>query len=112
MTYTNDAKMRLLKVDQRTLEKYIAVSQPIAREMAAGEKAQSGESVSLSVTGYAGPEDGPDGTPAGTIWFGWGLPNGAIKAEMKHFTGGSETVINQATLFTLTRLKELLQENS
>jgi PncC family amidohydrolase len=112
VTYTNDAKMRLLKVDQRTLEKYTAVSQATAREMAAGAKAQSGESVSLSVTGYAGPDDGPDGTPAGTIWFGWGLPNGTIKAEIKHFSGDSESVINQAALFTLTRLKELLQENN
>ena len=112
VTYTNDAKMRLLKVDQRTLEKYTAVSQATAREMAAGAKAQSGESVSLSVTGYAGPDDGPDGTPAGTIWFGWGFPNGTIKAEIKQYGGDSESVINQAALFTLTRLKELLQENN
>ncbi|GLR07693.1 competence protein ComA [Mixta theicola] len=110
VTYTNEAKMRLLKVDERTLEKFTAVSQPTAREMAAGAKAQSGEAVSLSVTGYAGPDDGPDGTPAGTIWFGWGLPDGTIKAEMKHFSGDSESVINQAALFALTRLMALLKE--
>lgn len=109
-TYTDKAKHRMLGVSEETLRLYTAVSEQTVKEMAAGARERSGEDVSLSVSGYAGPDGGEDGTPAGTVWFGWGLNDGSIVAEKKHFNGDPKTVVEQAAAFALERLVELLEE--
>lgn len=110
ITYTDSAKIRMLKVKQETIEQHTAVSEQTAREMASGACALSGEPVSLSVTGYAGPDGGEDGTPAGTIWFGWNLPDGKQVAEVRQFAGEPKSVMDQGAVFALNRLAELLQQ--
>ncbi len=57
VTYSNTAKMQELGVKQETLDKYTAVSQETALEMAAGLHKASGSDICVSVTGYAGPGD-------------------------------------------------------
>lgn len=112
ITYTDNAKIRLLNVKQETIERYTAVSEQTAREMAQGAATLSGEPVSLSITGYAGPDGGEDGTPAGTIWFGWTLPNGEQIAEVRQFAGEPKSVMEQGATFALNRLAELLQQDN
>ncbi|MCS3409090.1 CinA family protein [Serratia sp. AKBS12] len=109
ITYTNSAKMRLLRVKPTTLERHTAVSELVVCEMVQGALAASGEQVALAISGYAGPEGGPDGTPAGSVWFAWGGKAIGLSAEKRHFDGDSESVIHQAALFALTRLTQLLQ---
>lgn len=109
ITYTNEAKQRMLGVKEETLRLYTAVSEQTVHEMAAGARARSGEDVSLSVSGYAGPSGGEDGTPPGTVWFGWGMPGQETVAEKRHFNGDPKTVIDQAAVFALERLVELLK---
>ncbi|MEI2264572.1 CinA family protein [Erwinia sp. CGal63] len=108
VTYTDGAKHRLLHVSEKTLQVHTAVSEATAREMATGAKEVSGESASIAITGYAGPDGGEDGTPAGTVWFGWGLPDGKVVSLQRHFAGGPEEVVQQAALFSLRHLTELL----
>lgn len=60
VTYSNEIKHRILGVSNETLEKYGAVSEQTAREMAAGIRRVSGADIGISVTGIAGP--GSDGT--------------------------------------------------
>lgn len=112
ITYTDNAKIRVLKVKQETIERYTAVSEQTAREMANGASALSGEPVTVSITGYAGPDGGEDGTPAGTIWFGWNLPNGEQVAEVRQFEGEPKSVMEQGATFALRRLAALLQQAS
>lgn len=112
VTYTNSAKHRILHVNEKTLEVHTAVSEATAREMATGAKEVSGESASIAVTGYAGPDGGEDGTPAGTVWFGWGLPKGTVVSLQRHFEGNCEEVVKQAALFALQHLNELLKQQS
>ncbi|MCP1436920.1 PncC family amidohydrolase [Erwinia persicina] len=109
VTYTDSAKHRILHVSEKTLQEHTAVSEATAREMAAGAKEVSGEKASIAVTGYAGPDGGEDGTPAGTVWFGWGLPDGEVRALKQHFSGDCEEVVRKAALFALQHLTELLQ---
>ncbi|MEB5921613.1 2-oxo-tetronate isomerase [Franconibacter daqui] len=109
-TYTNKAKQNMLGVSEETLRLYTAVSEQTVKEMAQGARDRSGEDVSLSVSGYAGPDGGEDGTPAGTVWFGWALNDGRLVAEKRHFNGDPKTVIDQAAAFALERLIELLKE--
>ncbi|EOC1325271.1 CinA family protein [Cronobacter dublinensis] len=110
ITYTNEAKQRMLGVKEETLRLYTAVSEQTVHEMAAGARERSGEDISLSVSGYAGPSGGEDGTPPGTVWFGWGMPGLETVAEKRHFNGDPKTVIDQAAVFALERLVELLKE--
>lgn len=73
VTYTLDAKRRLLGVPQHLLDRHGAVSEPVARAMAEGALAASGAELAVSVTGIAGPGGGEVLQPVGTVWFGWAL---------------------------------------
>lgn len=70
VTYSNRVKQKLLGVKSETLERYTVVSSQTAAEMAEGVHARTGAELTIAVTGYAGPDDGEDGTPAGTVYIG------------------------------------------
>lgn len=110
ITFTDEAKSTLLGVKPETLARWTAVSEQTATEMAEGARNVSHEPVSLSVTGYAGPDGGEDGTPAGTVWFGWGLPGKAPLTIKRQFEGDSKAVLDQAVKFALAKLFVLLEE--
>ena len=109
VTYSESAKVRLLGVSERVLEQYTAVSEHTVREMAQGACDRSKEPVSLAISGYAGPDGGEDGTPAGTIWVGWKLANGDIYAECQQFDGEPKEVMEQGALFAINGLIKRLQ---
>lgn len=69
-TYSDSAKMNLLGVKKETLDKYGAVSEQTAREMAAGVLSLSGADIAVSVTGLAGPASDEGGKPVGTVCIG------------------------------------------
>lgn len=70
ITYSNEAKMNLLKVSKDTLEKYGAVSEQTAKEMAIGIKNLSNCNIGLSITGIAGPDGGTPIKPVGLVYVG------------------------------------------
>lgn len=67
-TYSNSAKVRFLGVREATLEKYGAVSEQTAREMAEGVKAAFGSSAGIGITGIAGPSSDDTNKPVGLIF--------------------------------------------
>jgi nicotinamide-nucleotide amidase len=69
VTYSNAAKSDLLGVQHNILERFGAVSEPVAREMAEGALARSTADVAISVTGLAGP-GGSEFKPEGRVCFG------------------------------------------
>ncbi len=69
-TYANEAKMKLLGVKTETLEKYGAVSEQTAKEMAQGVRELSGADIALSLTGIAGPGGGTEEKPVGLVYLG------------------------------------------
>ena len=84
VTYSNEMKNKILGVKTVTLEKYGAVSEQTAREMAAGIRRVTGADIGISVTGIAGP--GSDGTnkPVGLCFI-------ALDAEDKKMCEKIET---------------------
>ena len=61
----------------------------------------------VTFSGYAGPEGGEDGTPAGTVWFAWNF-RGQIETQRMRFTGDCEAVVAQAVRFAMAALGEKL----
>lgn len=74
VTYSNEAKMRHLGVKAESLERFGAVSEAVASEMALGALTNSGARSAVSVTGVAGPDGGSPDKPVGTVVFGWIVP--------------------------------------
>lgn len=69
VTYANEAKEALLSVSHETLERYGAVSEETAREMAEGIVRRSGSDLGIGITGIAGPEGGTREKPVGLIYI-------------------------------------------
>lgn len=70
VTYSNEAKTKMLNVKKETLEKFGAVSEQTAEEMALGIKNLSGSDFGLGITGIAGPTGGTEEKPVGLIYIG------------------------------------------
>ncbi len=68
VTYSNDAKIEMLGVNDTTLERVGAVSEEVAVEMAEGALARAGVSLAVSITGIAGP-GGSEFKPEGRVCF-------------------------------------------
>ncbi|NUH64144.1 CinA family protein [Sulfitobacter sp. S0837] len=83
VTYTNAAKVTMLDVRQETLAKFGAVSEQVAKEMAAGALAHSDAQIAVSITGIAGP-GGSEHKPEGRVCFGLATPSG-IETETVEF---------------------------
>ncbi|NIY46874.1 2-oxo-tetronate isomerase [Cedecea colo] len=112
VTFNDEAKKTVLNVSPETLDKYTAVSSQTVSEMSTGALRCASADVSLAVSGYAGPEGGEDGTPAGTVWFAWQLPEAKIYTRSAHFNGDCESVIVQATDYALAEMLSLLKQNN
>ena len=89
--YAYEAKVRLLGVRWGTLEKYGAVSQETALEMAHGVRLALAADVGLSITGIAGPGGGTPEKPVGTVWIGLSSTSG------RELSNATETKETQAT---------------
>ena len=69
VTYSNDAKLELLKISPDVLETFGAVSIAVAWSMAQAALEMSGADVSVAITGVAGPGGGTEKKPVGTVVF-------------------------------------------
>jgi len=69
VTYSNAAKMEMLDVSAASLDRFGAVSEAVAKEMAFGALARSMADIAVSVTGIAGPGGGSVDKPVGLVWF-------------------------------------------
>ena len=101
VTYSNRAKCELLGVSTDLLERDGAVSEAVARAMAAGARQRAGVDVALAVTGIAGPEGGSPDKPVGTVWFGWALTGDETAAECRVFAGDRDAVRRQTVAHAL-----------
>ena len=97
VTYSNDAKQRLLGVKSATLEAHGAVSEAVVREMVAGAIGKSSARVAVAVSGVAGPGGGTQAKPVGMVWLAWGVQVGpksalSISAKCYRFEGTRQRI--------------------
>lgn len=70
ISYANEIKHRVLGVSEDDLNKYGAVSEPVARQMAQGALKVGGADIAVSVTGIAGPDSDSTNKPVGLVYIG------------------------------------------
>jgi nicotinamide-nucleotide amidase len=91
VTYSNQAKLDLLRVEPGTLAANGAVSAETARAMALGVREIFHTPLGLAVTGIAGPTGGGPGKPVGTVYIGLASPRG-VEARHHLFRGSREEI--------------------
>jgi nicotinamide-nucleotide amidase len=85
--YQDEVKQNILSVKETTLQKYTAVSEECALELADNVRKMFSTDIGISFTGVAGP--GPaNGKPAGTVWIGISRANQKTKAFQLNLGGG------------------------
>jgi nicotinamide-nucleotide amidase len=95
IAYADEIKINELKVDSKTLKKFTAVSEEVAKEMAAGARKKFNTDYAIATTGVAGPGKAY-GQKAGTVWI-------AIASKKEVFAialslSGSRDLIRHATI--------------
>ncbi|XYD09779.1 CinA family protein [Methylobacterium sp. NMS12] len=79
VTYSNEAKAEAIGVPMDLIGRHGAVSEAVARAMAAGALAASRASVAVAITGIAGPGGGSAEKPVGLVHFGLGQRDGETR---------------------------------
>lgn len=91
VTYSNEAKVKLLGVSEGTLEAHGAVSEETAREMALGAASLFGADYSVAVTGIAGPGGATETKPVGLVYIA--VSDGSrVVVTRNEFQGGRQQV--------------------
>ena len=112
VTYSNAAKTEMLGVDPALIGLHGAVSAPVAAAMAEGALQRSQASLTVAVTGVAGPGGGTPDKPVGTVWFGLASRNGAVLTEVKVFPGNRDEVRIATVLHALHMLSRASDDPS
>ena len=104
VSYSNEAKIKRLKVKKETLEKYGAVSEEVAREMLAGLKTDIG----ISTTGIAGPDGGTKNKPVGLVYIGIKVKD-EVKVFKRELKGDRNKIRQRAMMHALYNLLKILK---
>jgi nicotinamide-nucleotide amidase len=108
VTYSNEAKQRMLGVPVEMLAAHGAVSRPTAEAMAEGALANSPAALSVAITGIAGPGDGSAEKPVGLVHFAAAARAGArLARERRYGDIGRAAVRHTSVLEALAMLEEL-----
>lgn len=107
VTYSNNAKMEELGVNSNTLEKYGAVSEETAIEMANGLLNRDNLDLSLSVTGIAGPDGGTEEKPIGLVYLCISTKDQSIPIKC-NFNGNRESIQNKTATRAFFELRKFL----
>ncbi len=108
ITYSNEAKERLVHVSSQTLEKYGAVSSNTAREMAEGAAKVAKAQVALSTTGIAGPGGGTEDKPVGLVYIACTVL-GKTEILKNIFTGSRQEVREQSVAKALDLALQMIR---
>ena len=91
VTYSNEEKIRALGVSRESIEKFGAVSEQVATEMAEGLRTRTGATHGIATTGIAGPGGGSEEKPVGTAFLGLSSENQPARWEKFFFPSDRET---------------------
>lgn len=108
VTYSNEAKSKLLAVPSQVLVDHGAVSEAVVIAMVQGAVQQTGAQFGIAVSGIAGPGGGSADKPVGTVWVAWAGPQGN-HAQRFQFQGDRNEVRFQAVVQALIGVIETVK---
>jgi len=109
VSYSNEAKERLLEVPHMLLAEHGAVSSEVAYSMAEGARKLSGADIAIAVTGIAGPSGGGAEKPVGLVYIAVSGAKGTVVSRFL-FAGDRQDVRKQTEEAALLMALEYLQE--
>ena len=109
VTYANEAKREMLGVPWDALLGHGAVSEPVARAMAAGALARSAADIAVSVTGVAGPGGGSPDKPVGLVHLAAVRSGGDPIVERHVFPGDRDSIRRVSVITALAMLAALAE---
>lgn len=109
ITYSNEAKVRLLGVREETLAAYGAVSPETAAEMAEGGAGAAGTDLCVAVTGIAGPDGGTAEKPVGLVYIACSL-KGKTVVKRYQFKGNRAKIREQSMMRALDLVRRCVLE--
>lgn len=109
VTYSNEAKMNTLNVKRETLEKYGAVSEETAKEMAYGASQAAGTDIGVSTTGIAGPDGGSEKKPVGLAYV-CVYYKGKFNVNKILATGSREIIRDRAATSALDLVRSTIEK--
>lgn len=112
VTYSNLSKQQILGVDEALLNRYGPVSEKTVLAMAKGALKQSPASISIAITGIAGPDGGSQEIPVGTVWTAWASKKSFCQALCQHYSGDRLIIRYAAVEFALQTLLRLLEKQA
>jgi nicotinamide-nucleotide amidase len=111
IAYSNESKVQLVGVSREALDRDGAVSERVARELAARVAERFGTEAGIGVTGVAGPGGGSPEKPVGTVWIGVTL-DGHTEAFLGRYAGNRDAVRARAAQSALASLYRRLRAES
>jgi len=109
VTYSNQAKMDMVGVRAATLDKYGAVSEAVAIEMAEGGVSHSQAGCAVSITGVAGPGGGTAQKPVGMVCFAWAGFGPGTQARTEYFQGTRSEIRQQSMVCAIESAIKLIE---
>lgn len=108
VAYSNDLKQQVLGVSADDLERFGAVSEPVARQMAEGVRRLAGSDYAVATTGIAGPAGGSEEKPVGTVWIAVAGPRGTVAVCRQCGTDRGQ-IVDRASSFAIGMLRDALK---
>lgn len=111
VTYSNKAKKKLVGVKKSSLDKYGAVSEVVAKEMAKGAALFSKADVTVAITGIAGPDGGTEEKPVGLVYIACQVC-GTMTVKEYHFKGNRTKIRESSVASALGLMRECILKYS
>lgn len=108
VAYSDELKIGQLGVAAETIARHGAVSEQVAREMAAGARRRLNADVAASVTGVAGPGGGSERKPVGLVWLSVQAGDGSSLTRSVRLPGGREDVRERAVTVAMHMIRRVL----
>lgn len=104
VSYSNEAKINILEVPEKDIEKQGAVSKSVVEAMATSAQQKFNTDYALATSGIAGPGGGTDDKPVGTTWIALATRKG-VTSKLFHFGEHRGRNIRRAALAALNMLR-------
>jgi len=108
VTYANEVKVRAIGVPAELIAAHGAVSEPVARAMAAGAMDKAGTDFGIGITGVAGPSGGSADKPVGTVFIALAQRGCATLCQQESFPTDRQTFKQLATQTALDMLRRAI----